>query len=292
MMARDPLAGGMTDLPVLLPTPSRLRWTGPAAMRLPAGVPLTMLAVVAALFCVSTLAAEAAVAATETSVLLALLKWTPIVFKGFLFNLLVSVLAMSIGTAGGVVLGLAQISLAAPIRKLAWGATQFFRNAPWLVLLFYAMLLIPFELRLFGAVVPFPAWIKAVIGLALPVAANVSEIVRGGVLSIPLAQWESAESLAFTRRQTLWRIILPQALKRMIPPWMNLYAVLTMASSLISIVGVDDSLSYARSALNAEGRPDLLLPMYTMLLLFFFMYCYPIARWTQSLERRFAVKAA
>jgi polar amino acid transport system permease protein len=115
--------------------------------------------------------------------------------------------------------------------------------------------------------------------------------VRGGVRSIPLGQWESAESLAFSRRQILWQIILPQAIKRMIPPWMNLYAVLTMATSLVSIVGVDDVLSYARAALNAEGRPDLLLPMYAMLLILFFLYCYPIARWTASLEKRFAVKA-
>ena len=73
---------------------------------------------------------------------------------------------------------------------------------------------------------PIPDWIKATLGLALPVMANVAEIVRGAVQSIPTAQWESAESLAFTRRQTLWMIILPQCVKRMLPPWMNLYAIL------------------------------------------------------------------
>ena len=59
--------------------------------------------------------------------------------------------------------------------------------------------------------------------------ANVSEIVRGAVQSIPSGQWESAEALAFTRRQTLWMIILPQCVKRMLPPWMNLYAILVVA---------------------------------------------------------------
>ena len=60
--------------------------------------------------------------------------------------------------------------------------------------------------------------------------ANVAEIVRGAVRSIPAGQWEAAESLAFTRRQTIWTIILPQCVKRMLPPWMNLYAILTMAT--------------------------------------------------------------
>jgi polar amino acid transport system permease protein len=120
--------------------------------------------------------------------------------------------------------------------------------------------------------------------------ANVSEIVRGAVNSIPSGQWESAESLAFSRLQTLWRIILPQCVKRMIPPWMNWYAILTMSTPLISIVGVNDAMTLAQDALAAEQRSELLMPMYAMLLLFFFVYCYPIARWTIRLERRYAVK--
>jgi polar amino acid transport system permease protein len=217
-------------------------------------------------------------------------KWAPLILSGFLFNLLVSLLAMALGTTMGMALGLAQVSLSAALRRLAWAITQFFRNAPWLVLLFYAMLLLPFEVQLFGVRVALPGWLKSVIGLSLPVMANVAEIVRGGVQSIPLGQWESAEALAFSRRQTLWRIILPQAAKRMIPPWMNLYAILTMATSLISIVGVQDGVSLTRAALVAEGRTELFMPMYLMLLLMFFAYCYPIARFTATLERRFAVK--
>lgn len=292
MTRRDPLRTNATDLPVLL----KIRPVTAVEIDLSrVGAALCsstfLLTLIATIFAGSVLIAEAAAASNEEpSVFAALVKWMPLVFKGFLFNLLVSVFSMAIGTIAGVMLGLAQVSLTAMVRRSANGLTQFFRNAPWLVLLFYAMFLIPFEIQLFGLSIPFPAWIKAVIGLSLPVAANISEIVRGGVQSIPLGQWESAESLAFTRRQTLWQIILPQAVKRMIPPWMNLYAVLTMATSLISIVGVDDALTYARAALSVERRPELLVPMFTMLLLFFFLYCYPIARYTQTIERRFAVK--
>lgn len=118
------------------------------------------------------------------------------------------------------------------------------------------MFLLPFEFRVAGFTLTFPAWAKAVIGLALPVAANISEIIRGGIKSIPSAQWESAEALAFNRHQTMWMIILPQAVKRMIPPWMNLYAILTMATTTISIVGIQDGLTVTRAALIAESRPE------------------------------------
>jgi polar amino acid transport system permease protein len=138
--------------------------------------------------------------------------------------------------------------------------------------------------------IPFPAWFKATVGLSLPVMANFAEIVRGAVNSIPTSQWESAESLAFSRRQTMWLIILPQCVKRMTPPWMNWYAILTMSTPLISIVGVNDAMTLTQDALAAEQRSELLMPMYGMLLVLFFLYCYPIARWTQFLERKFAVR--
>jgi polar amino acid transport system permease protein len=75
----------------------------------------------------------------------------------------------------------------------------------------------------------------------------------------------------------------------MTPPWMNWYAILAMESSLISIVGVNEAMTFTHDALSAENRSELLIPMYGLLLLLFFAYCYPIARWTQALERRFAV---
>jgi polar amino acid transport system permease protein len=243
------------------------------------------------LFLLSVLVGDALAGTDQKQGILATVwKWMPLMFQGFLLNLLVSVLSMSIGTAAGVFLGLAQVSLYSPVRKSAWLLMQFFRNAPWLVLVFFTITLIPFEFRIAGHVIPFPGWLKATLGLSLPVMANTAEIFRGGIQSIPLAQWESAESLAFSRTQTLRMIIVPQCVKRMLPPWMNLYAILTTATPLISLVGVDDALSLTRSALMAEGRSELLIPMYAILLIWFFLYCYPIAVWTVRLERRFAVK--
>ncbi len=244
-------------------------------------------------FALSVLTADARAAiggAGSFDVLAILLEWSPLILEGFLFNLLVSVLSMAAGTGLGLWLGLGRVSQLAWLRHAASAMIQFFRNAPWLVLLFYCMFLLPFSITLPFATVPLPDAAKAVIGLSLPVMANVAEIVRGGVQSIPVEQWESGEALAFSRSQILWMVILPQCLRRMIPPWMNLYAILTMSTPLISIVGIQDSMTLARAALVAEGRTELFIPMYLMLLSWFFLYCYPIARWTAALERRFQVR--
>ena len=217
-------------------------------------------------------------------------KWTPLLAQGFALNIAISFLAMAIGTVVGVPLGLLQISLLLPVRASSWLVTQFFRNSPWLVLLFYCMLLLPFQIHIGDTIIPLPGWFKSTIGLSLPVMANVSELVRGAVRSIPFGQWEAAESLAYTRRQTLWLVILPQCVKRMTPPWMNLYAILTTSTPLCAVVGVAESMTLAGNILNAEGRTELLMPMYLYLLIWFFIYCYPIARATVALEKRFQVK--
>lgn len=281
-----------TDLPVLLPL-DRERTRGPEPMifsrwlaGLPAWTPLPLLA----LMLLWPLTAQAAYSYGQA--VDALWRWIPFLVKsGFLFNIVISFLAMAAGTAAGAVLGLAQISHFAAVRRLAWFITQLFRNSPWLVLLFIVMLALPFEVVIGDTIVAIPDWTKAVFGLSLPIMANISEIVRGAVLSVPSPQWEASEALAFNRRQILWMIILPQCVKRMIPPWMNWYAILTMATPLCSLLGVEEIVTLSRQAIESENNhPELLVPFYTFILLIFFAYCYPIARWTIRLERKFAVK--
>ncbi|KQP05560.1 polar amino acid ABC transporter permease [Methylobacterium sp. Leaf93] len=216
------------------------------------------------------------------------LRWAPLLLTGFAFNVAISLVAMLLGTGAGLGLGLALVSEGPVLRRIAWGVTQFFRNVPWLVLLFFVMFLVPFQVTVFGLRVPLPDWAKATVGFALPVMANVAEIVRGAVRSVPATQWEAAESLAFTLRQTLFRIILPQCLKRMLPPWMNVYALIAMATVQASIVGVTEMLTLTAQVHAAEGgRPELFAPLYGFALLCFFLYCYPIDRLTARLERRF-----
>lgn len=234
--------------------------------------------------------AEAASDAGQPGVVETLIKWTPFLAQGFYWNIVISAVAIGVGTAFGFLLGIAQTSRLRGMRASSKLVTQVLRNSPWLVLLFYCMYLLPFQVVVFGVYVPVPDWLKAAFGLALPVMAYVSEIVRGAMQSIPFAQWESAESLAFTRTQTVWQIILPQCYKRMLPSWMNLYAIVAMATSLANVVGVSEGLTATREILAAEQRQELLLPMYGYLLGWFFLYCYPIARTTIMLERRWQVQ--
>ncbi|WP_022729163.1 amino acid ABC transporter permease [Fodinicurvata sediminis] len=291
---QDSLRSG-TDLPVLLSPGSAVagsRAGGRDALALPRvnlkawhGVVLVLMVLLSAGV------AEAQSGDGREGILSILIKWSPLLLQGFVFNLVISVMSMALGTISGAFLGLMQISLLPQVRFGSWFVTQFFRNAPWLVLLFYAMFMLPFQFQVAGVTIPFPDWVKAVIGLSLPVMANVSELVRGAVQSIPSGQWEAAESLAFTRRQQIWQIIMPQCVKRMLPPWMNLYAILTMATVLASIVGVNEVMTLADQVKAAEGgRTDLLAPLYGYILFLFFIYSYPIARLTVRLERRYAVK--
>jgi polar amino acid transport system permease protein len=277
-------AVGRIDLPVL--RPFRL----PAARRF--GLPITArhgFLLIAAL-ALAVFIGDAEAGPGVPSIPAALLKWTPLLARGFALNIAMSVLAMAIGTMLGLAVGLGLISLLWPVRASSWLLTQFFRNAPWLVLLFYCVLLMPFEVRIGGVIVPLPGWLKATAGLALPVMANVAELVRGAIQSIPSGQWEAAEALALSRAQTLRLVILPQCVKRMMPPWMNLYAIVVVATPLTSIVGVSEAMTLTGDILSSEGRSDLLVPMYLYLLTWFFLYCYPIARATVAVERRFAVR--
>ncbi len=286
--------GSNTDLPVLKPFKATSagmaddvlfsRWLGSIPLWLP-----FLIFAMAMLWPVVTLAQSHY---TQQEAFSTLWRWLPfLVSKGFLFNVIISILTMLLGTLTGVLLGLAQVSLRPWVRKVSWFVTQLFRNSPWLVLLFIVMLSFPFEIQIGNTTIPVPDWMKAVIGLSFPIMANISEIVRGGIQSVSTGQWEAAESLAYSRRQTLRLVILPQCFKRMIPPWMNWYAILTMATPLVSLLGVEELVTLSRQAMESEdNHPELLLPFFGFALIIFFVYCYPIARFTLALEKRFAVK--
>jgi polar amino acid transport system permease protein len=271
-----------------MPLSPVLRSGAPAVQRFafPRGADAAAIILLLAAFSVGSVAAGPA----GPTIADTLAKWTPLLARGFLLNVLISVLAMALGTALGGFIGIGQLSQRTPVRIVSRGFTQLFRNTPWLVLLFYCMLLIPFQIRLGGFTLALPDWLKATFGLSLAVMANVSELVRGALQSIPAGQWDAARSLALRPNQIMRLVILPQCVKRMLPPWMNLYAILVVSTPLCSIVGVNEVMTLTADALNAEARHNLLIPMYLYVLGWFFLYCFPIARWTVALERRFAVE--
>lgn len=245
-----------------------------------------------ALLAILALSIGSSVASTgpeQSSILEILVKWTPLMAQGFATNIWISLASMALGTLLGVAVGVGRTSSFGLVRQTCWLLTQFFRNAPWLILLFYCVLLLPFNIQFGAMTLPFPGSVKAVVALSFGVMANMAEIVRGAMQSVPSGQWEAAESLGFSRARTTWRIILPQCIKRMLPPWMNLYALVLVSTPLCSIVGVSEVLSVTSDALVAEARTDLLLPIYTYILLWFFLVSYPVAAFTAKMERRYSV---
>lgn len=218
-----------------------------------------------------------------------LVEWAPALAHGFSLNILISLGAVTIGTVVGVVAGALALSRSFAGRIARW-LIQAFRNAPWLVLIYFTTYVFPFEFTVFGTTLPFPDWLKVTFALALPASANIAEIFRGAIASTPTTQWEAAQSLAFSRRQVLVHIVLPQCARRMLPPWTNVYAIITMGTALSSLVGIHDLIDTAQIASSTVARSSFTVLTYVATLVVFFAYCYPISRFTRWLERRVNVR--
>uniref|UniRef100_UPI003101A578 amino acid ABC transporter permease n=1 Tax=Neorhizobium sp. EC2-8 TaxID=3129230 RepID=UPI003101A578 len=216
------------------------------------------------------------------------LQWIPYLGSGFMMNIVIAACAMTLGTLVGSLFGILELAPYRLVRYPVVAYVQIFRNAPHLVLIFATTYIFPFEIVVFGNYLPFPDWIKAVIGLAIPASAYVAEITRGAILSIPTTQWEAATGLGFSRNQALRWIILPQCLRRSLPPWMNVAASITMGTALASLVGVHELLHAATDASTAVRRLDFTVIAYLLVMTAFFMLCYPISRLTRRLEGRFS----
>ncbi|EEA01339.1 polar amino acid ABC transporter, inner membrane subunit [Burkholderia sp. H160] len=212
--------------------------------------------------------------------------WAPTLAHGFALNVLISVGAIATGSVLGLLIGALGLAASWPGR-LARLWVQAFRNAPWLVLVYFTTYVFPFEFSVFGTTLPFPDWLKVTLALALPASANIAEVFRGAVASIPTTQWEAAGSLAFSRGQILLHIVLPQCVRRMLPPWMNVYAIITMGTALASLVGVHDLIDTAQIASSTVARSSFTVLTYLATMVIFFAYCYPISLFTRWLERRF-----
>ena len=155
-------------------------------------------------------------------------KWTPLLATGFAFNIAISFLAMAIGTVARRAARASRRSRCCrPVRGRRGSTTQFFRNAPWLVLLFYCMFLLPFEVT-YSAPRSFrcPDWLKATLGLRCRSWRTCRRSCAARCSRSRPANGNPPSRSRSSRRQTLWMIILPQCVKRMLPPWMNLYAIL------------------------------------------------------------------
>jgi polar amino acid transport system permease protein len=221
----------------------------------------------------------------HSHVLGAMAEWTPSLAKGFLLDVFLTIASGLIGTILGGIVGYASLSKLANLRRVTWIGVQLLRNTPGLVLLFAVAFTVPFEFEVGGITIPFPAEAKVIFCFSLKIAANVGEIVRGAVNATPVGQWDAGASLGLTRFRIFRLVILPQCMPRMVPPWMNTMALFFTVVPIASLVGVYDAVNYAGLAINSEGSPNLIMPMYMYVLTWFFCVAYILQELTKNLEK-------
>jgi polar amino acid transport system permease protein len=178
----------------------------------------------------------------------------------------------------GLLIGLARQSPRALWRWPATAFVEFFRNTPVLVqiLWFYFALpiLLPFEISPLAA---------AALGISLNSAAFTAEIVRGGIVSIERGQLEAARALGMTAAQAMRRVVLPQALRRMLPALTNRGIEIFKMSTLASAVAYVELLQQGKLLASLHFNP---IETYTVIAVVFFLCLFPLVQATYWLERR------
>ncbi len=203
----------------------------------------------------------------------------PELLRGAAVTLEVTGMAAVLALLLAFAVGLARLTAFRPARVVATAYVEILRGTSALVQLFYLFFILP----LFGIVISPTA--TAVIGLAMNFSAYGSEIVRAAILNVDKGQWEAAKALDMPRALALRRIILPQALTAMLPPFGNQLVELLKATSLVSLITLTD-LTFAGSRLiTSVGRP---WEVWGLVLLLYFLMAFPLSRLARRLESRVA----
>ena len=185
-----------------------------------------------------------------------------------------------LGLVIGLVTGLLRLSRNPMITAPLVAYVEIFRCTPLLVQIVWFYYALPVVLG-----IDIPAHVAAVLVLSLYTGAFYAEIIRGGVNSIERGQWDAARAIGMRRRQVMRHVILPQAVKRMIPPFMNQSIIQLKNTSLVSTIAVADLLYQGTIITAATYRP---LEVYTMIAIIYFLVLFPLTLAAQQVERRLA----
>jgi polar amino acid transport system permease protein len=219
------------------------------------------------------------------------------VLKGLLLTLELTVVAMVIGVVLGVVLAVMRLSTNPIVSGASWTYIWFFRGTPVLVqLLIWFNLAALYPLITVG--VPFgPSFISgnannfitpimaAILGLGLNEAAYMSEIVRAGIISVDQGQTEAAQALGMTRLKTMRRVVLPQAMRIIVPPTGNETISMLKTTSLVSVIAVTELLY---SVQIIYGRTFQTIPLLIVAVIWYLILTSILSVFQYYIERRFA----
>ena len=178
----------------------------------------------------------------------------------------------------GIFIGLGRLSRRAWLRVPATLYVEFFRGIPLVMVIFWIWIVIPVVLR-----IKIPEFGVALTAFVIFEAAYLGEIVRAGVQSVPRGQVEAATAVGLSSSQTMRHVVLPQALKNMIPSLVTQFIVLFKDTSLASIIGFMDLTKAAQVVNNREIRP---FELYLFIAVVYWVCTYSMSRYARSLEKR------
>lgn len=200
--------------------------------------------------------------------------------SGLVMTLVISGLSISIGFCGGILIGMARISRNRIVYGMATVYVEAFRGTPLLVQIF----LVYFGLASFGIYLdPFVAGTAV---LAMNTSAYQAEIFRGGVQSIPKGQMEASRSMGLTYNQSMFQVIIPQALRNSLPSYTNEFITMIKDSSLIFTLSVTELVFAARQVSAHTFQPFVVLFFIAVV---YFIVTFSTSRVMRYVERRFAI---
>jgi len=211
--------------------------------------------------------------------------WTNVkfLFNGMAATIQLSLLAAAISMAVGLLVALPGFSEKRGWRIVNRVYVEFIRAIPLLPMLFWVFYGLPLIFRSMGLNVPIDAFWGAVITLAISDSAFTSEIYRSGIQSIAKGQTEAAQTIGLTRAQTMRYVILPQAIRRILPPLANQFIYIVKMSAFASVIGMQELTRRANELVVTEYRP---LEIYTLLIFEYLVLVLVISAGVRWLERR------
>lgn len=205
---------------------------------------------------------------------------------GLLVTLVVACVGIAASFPIGVILALARRSDLPLIKWSSIVFIEFVRGVPLVTVLFFASVMLPLFLP---ENVTFDKLLRALIGVALFSAAYLAEVVRGGLQAIPRGQFEAADALGLNYVQKMGLIVLPQALKLVIPGIVNSFIALFKDTSLVLIIGLFDLLGIVQQAVSSDAKwfsPQTAATGYVFAAFVFWIFCFGMSRYSAWLERR------
>jgi glutamine transport system permease protein len=211
--------------------------------------------------------------------------WSNITFllNGFGATIVLSVIAAFMSMAIGLMVALPGMSTNRWIRLPSRIYVEFVRAIPLLPMLFWVFYGLPVVLKSMGISVSIDAFWGAVITLAISDSAFTAEIYRSGIQSIARGQTEAAKTIGLTYSQTMRYVVLPQAIRRILPPLANQFIYIVKMSAFASVIGMQELTRRANELVVTEYRP---LEIYSLLILEYLVLVLIISFFVRWLERK------